>query len=607
MKFVGLLLTLLCIAVLINVPKITQPSSAQSPVMEHSIAGELLIKFKNETSRGELTTFHNRLGASIKKEFSSIRWQHIQLPPGLTAENAIEVYKHNPNVELVQPNFIYRLSTTPDDTRFSELYGMQKISAPAAWDSTTGSDSVVVAVIDTGINYNHEDLAANVWINPGEIAANGVDDDLNGYVDDIHGIDTVFLDSDPADDHSHGSHCAGTIGGVGNNGKGVAGVNWNVRLMSVKTHDGVAGASTSVRVITAFEYVKLMKNRGVNIRATSNSYGGAPEAASYDQALKDAIDAAGRADILNLFAAGNDDFDNDLTPTYPSSYNSPSIMAVAASDRNDAKASFSSYGATAVDVAAPGVNILSTVLGQSYGSKSGTSMATPHTAGAAALLAAAHPNLSAASIKATLMNTVDVLPQWSGVVLSSGRINVANAIANPTICSYALSSHASSYLVQGGNSSFDVTSNINCGFAAFSDQPWVVVTSSPGAGNGSVQFTVAPNYSLESRTATLVIAGRLHTITQAGTGPVVLSATVSGRVITPDGKGINKAVVTMVDSATGSTRQTFTSPTGFYRFENVAAGRSYTLTAEQRRFEFEQRSLILIGNAENVDFVGRNK
>jgi subtilisin family serine protease len=445
-----------------------------------------------------------------------------------------------------------------------------------------------------------------MWINPGEIAANGVDDDGNGYVDDLHGIDTVFLDSDPNDDHSHGSHCAGTIGGVGNNGIGVAGVNWNVRLMAVKTHDGVAGASTSVRVITAFEYVTMMKNRGINIRATSNSYGGAPEAASYDQALKDAIDAAGRADILNMFAAGNDDFNNDLTPTYPGSYNSPSIMAVAASDQTDAKASFSSYGAANVDVAAPGVGILSTVLGQNYGSKSGTSMATPHTAGAAALLAAAHPQLSAASLKATLMNTVDALPQWSGVVLSGGRINVANAIANPTVCTYALSAAAASFPFQGGNGAFDVNSGTNCGFAAFSDQPWVLITSNPGAGAGAVQYTVAPNYSLAPRTATLFVAGRLFTITQSGSGPVLPSAAVSGRVLTPDGKGINKAVVTITDGL-GLTRQVLTSSTGFYRFENLSTGRSYSITAEHRRYDFEQRSVILIGNADNVDFVGRNK
>lgn len=303
---------------------------------------------------------------------------------------------------------------------------------------------------------------------------------------------------------------------------------------------------------------------------------------------------------------GNDDLNNDLTPTYPGSYNSPSIMAVAASDQNDAKASFSSYGVTAVDVAAPGVNILSTVLGQDYGLKSGTSMATPHTAGAVALLAAAHPNLSAASLKATLMNTVDVLPQWSGIVLSGGRINVANAIANPTVCSFALSNYASSYPFQGGSGTFNITSGTNCGFAAFSDQPWVLVTSNPGAGNGSVQYTVAPNYSLESRTATLIVAGRLYTITQYGTGPVIPSATVSGRVLTPDGKGINKAVVTITDAA-GVTRQILTSSTGFYRFENVATGRSYTLTASHRRFDFEQRRIILIGNAENVDFIGRNK
>ena len=204
------------------------------------------------------------------------------------------------------------------------------------------------------------------------------------------------------------------------------------------------------------------------------------------------------------------------------------------------------------------------------------------------------------------MNTVDVLPQWSGVVLSGGRINVAAAIANPTVCGYSLSGSASSFPFAGGSGTFDVTSGTNCGFAAFSDQPWVVVTSNPGAGAGSVQYTVAPNYSLAARTATLTVAGRLFTVTQSGTGPILPSATLSGSVLTPDGKGINKAIVYITDG-TGFSRQAITTSTGFYRFENVPTGRSYTLTAEHRRYDFDQRSLILVGNADNVDFVGRNK
>src|SRR5687768_17084862 len=412
-----------------------------SPVVEagddlaasNHVPGELLVKYRDgaETRVEALTS---DLGGLVATEFPALRWQHVRLPEHIKVADAILMYKQHPDVELAQPNFIYRINLTPNDERFGQLYGMLRISAPQAWDVTTGDPSVVVAVVDTGMERDHPDLAANVYQNPGEIAGDGLDDDLNGFVDDISGWDFLNGDNDPAAGHSHGTHCSGTIGGVGNNGIGVAGVNWNVKVMPLKTHDDVVGGSTSVTVISTFQYVAMMRNRGVNVRATSNSYGGPPEAGTYDQAMKDAIDATGRSGVLNVFAAGNQltvsqERDNDLLPTYPGSYNSPSILAVAASDQNDNMASFSHYGATTVDVAAPGVSIFSTVLNNGYGSKSGTSMATPHTAGAAALLASAHPSLSAASLKATLMSSVDVLPQWTGLTQTGGRINIAAAIA----------------------------------------------------------------------------------------------------------------------------------------------------------------------------------
>lgn len=573
---------------------------------ESYVAGELLVKFKTGEAMRESQSIHERIGARVAKEFTDLGWQHVILPDGMSVREAIQSYKQESSVAEAQPNFIYRLNLTPNDPMLGSLYGMTKISAPAAWDMTTGSNSVVVALLDTGINYNHEDLAGNVWTNPGEIAANGIDDDANGYVDDLHGIDTVFLDSDPQDDHSHGSHCAGTIGAVGNNAKGVAGVNWNVRLMSIKTHDGVAGASTSVRVITAFTYVRDMKlNHGINIRATSNSYGGPPESGTYDQALKDSIDAAGSADIVNVFAAGNDDLNNDLTPTYPGSYNSPSILAVAASDSNDNKASFSSYGATATDVAAPGVNILSTVLGQNYGSKSGTSMATPHAAGAVALLASMHPTLSAASLKATLINTVDVLPQWNDIVLSDGRINVAQALQNPTVCTFNLSQTAQNFPREGGSGTFNVTAATNCGSAAFSNQPWVVVTSNPNNGDGSVAYTVAPNNSNTARTATLNVAGQTYTITQAGLVPTSATVSVGGQVTRQDGTPISRAIVTMTDGS-GSVRQAITNAFGYYRFDEVATGETYIFDAFAKGYEFDAQVVFVLEENENMNFSPSN-
>jgi hypothetical protein len=601
MKYLLFLIAAVALLIFTETPNFVSSAQAENKSSaENYVAGELLVKFKTDEARRESNTIHERIGARVAKEFTDLGWQHVILPEGMRVDEAVRRYKEESSVAEAQPNFIYRINLMPNDPQIGSLYGMMKINAPTAWNTTTGSSSIVVVDIDTGIDYNHEDLAANVWTNPGEIAGNGIDDDANGYVDDIHGYDFNNMDSDPFDGNDHGSHTGGTIGAVGNNGKGVAGVNWNVKVIALKTHTDIVGASTSVMVISAFNYATMMKNRGVDIRATSNSYGGPPEAGSYDQALKDAIDATGRADILNVFAAGNDDFNNDLTPTYPGSYNSPSILAVAASDSNDNKASFSSYGLTAVDVAAPGVGILSTVPG-GYASFSGTSMATPHTAGAAALLASAHPALSAASLKATLMNTVDVLPQWNGVTVTGGRINVANAIQNPTVCTFGLTQTSRNFPVEGGSGAFNVTAATNCGSAAFSSQPWAVVTSNPNSGNGSVAYTVAPNNTTTARTATLNVGGQTHTITQAGLVPTSATVSVGGRVATSDGTAIPRVVVTMTDG-NGNVRQVLTNGFGYYRFDDVETGATYIFDASAKGYEFEAQVVVVLEENENMNF-----
>lgn len=402
---------------------------------EHA-AGELLIKLRGVNSNPNEKLA--RLGLESIGSFSRLGWQRVRLPLGISVPEGIERYRRLPEIEIVQPNFIYRTQATPNDPRFNELYGLNKIQAPTAWDTTTGSASVVVAVIDLGADYNHEDLSANMWRNPGETgldssgrdkSSNALDDDGNGYIDDVFGIDTINHDSNPIDDGGHGTHVSGTVGGIGNNGIGVVGVNWNVRIMAIKSH-AANGNGTSASVIEAFQYAAMMRRRGVNIRVTNNSWGGAPEALDYDQALKDAIDDAGNTGILNVCAAGNSNRDNDANPFYPSSYDSASIVSVAASDQNDDRASFSSRGATSVDLAAPGVLILSTLPSSTYGFVSGTSMATPHVAGAAALIWAHAPYLTVPQVKAVLMNNVDVLPQWTGLTVTGGRLNVARAIQN---------------------------------------------------------------------------------------------------------------------------------------------------------------------------------
>jgi subtilisin family serine protease len=302
---------------------------------------------------------------------------------------------------------------TPNDPFFSYLYGLHNtgqtggtadadIDAPEAWATTTGSSSVIVAVIDTGIDYTHPDLAANIWTDP-----------ATGY----HGYDYVNYDNDPMDDHGHGTHCAGTVGAVGNNGVGVAGVNWNVKIMAVKFLDSTGRGYTS-DAISAIQYAN---SHGAQV--ISNSWGGD----GYSQSLKDAIDAS---PTVVICAAGNDGKDTDTSPNYPSAYTSSNIIAVAATDDNDALAAFSNYGATSVDVAAPGVLIYSTYPGNRYVNMSGTSMATPHVAGVTALVKAAVPSYTVAQIKAVILNGVDLKSGLSRKCVTGGRVNAKLSLSS---------------------------------------------------------------------------------------------------------------------------------------------------------------------------------
>lgn len=444
-----LVVTTLLAVVLCSYFGLTSHSKAVEPKGEY-VADELLVKFAVNEKREKVAATINRLGGERIGEFVDVGWQRIRLPQGISVGEGIAGFKTATGVTDAQPNFIYRVQATPNDPRFSELVGLKNtgqiggipgsdIDAEPAWNISTGSSTVVIAVIDLGVNYNHEDLNGNMWRNPGESgqdgggankATNGVDDDGNGYIDDLYGIDTINHDSDPMDDGGHGTHVAGTIGAVGNNGTGIVGVNWSISMMAIKTHDA-AGNGTSASVIEAFQYAATMRRRGINLRATNSSWGGAPEAPSFDQALKDAIDLAGDADILNVCAAGNSSNNNDTGPFYPASYDSPSILAVAASDAFDDRATFSNYGATSVDIAAPGVGILSTGLTpqNSYRHLSGTSMATPHVTGAAALLVAHNRYLTRAQLKSILMSTSDPLPSsWATTPIASGRVNALRAL-----------------------------------------------------------------------------------------------------------------------------------------------------------------------------------
>jgi len=323
-----------------------------------------------------------------------------------------------PDIMVCEPNFVYQHSALSNDSRQAEVWGLAKIQAQNAWDLSTGSQSVTVAVIDTGIDYTHPDLAANVWNNPNEIPNNNIDDDRNGYIDDVHGINAINHSGNPYDDNGHGTHVSGTIGGVGNNSLGVSGINWNVRLMGIKFLSA-SGGGTLYGAIEGIRYAVASGAKIINA-----SWGGP----GYSQAMYDAIKAAEQAGVLFVAAAGNSATNTDVLPQYPSAYNLDNILAVAATGKNDAMAYFSNYGSTSVDLAAPGVSILSTIPGGDYASFSGTSMATPHVAGAAALLKAFRPELNMAQLKARLLSSGDAVADLAGKVSSGKRLNVYRAM-----------------------------------------------------------------------------------------------------------------------------------------------------------------------------------
>ena len=345
----------------------------------------VIVKFRDGAALDNQNVLLDSLGLSLQETLEYVGG--ISIVEVVSGDKSIEEIVEELNtssiVEYAEPDHFYQIQLTPNDPSYSLLWGLHNtgqtggtadadIDAPEAWDITTGDSDVVVAVCDTGIDYTHPDLLANRWINPGEVRSMSIDDDGNGYIDDIYGIDAYNGDSDPWDDHSHGTHVSGTIGAHGNNGTGVVGVNWNVKIMALKMCSG-GGACTSSAAITTLNYAIMMKQSyGINIILTSNSWGGG----SYNQALKDAIEASGAAGMLFVAAAGNGYGNNDIYPRYPSSYDSPNIIAVASTNHYDGLAAHSNYGPTSVDLAAPGENIYSTVPG-GYGYMSGTSMATP--------------------------------------------------------------------------------------------------------------------------------------------------------------------------------------------------------------------------------------
>jgi subtilisin family serine protease len=363
----------------------------------------------------------------------------------------------NPNVEYAEKNYIMHVTTIPNDPDFSKLWALRNtgqsggtpdadIDAPEAWDIHKGSTSIVVAIIDTGIDYNHEDLAPNIWTNPGETGGgketNNIDDDGNGYVDDWHGWNFTStpgnnnpMDNNWAPDEPyHGTHVAGIVGAKGNNNKGVVGVCWNVKLMALKCFD-YYGNGNSADAIRAIDYAT---SNGAHI--SNNSYSYYPGDPRYNQAFEGAIDRARASGKLFIAAASNENINNDATPCFPASCDIDNVISVLATDHNDNKASYSNYGWYSVDVGAPGgtdagqnnYNIYSTKQGNRYQYHAGTSMASPMVAGLAALIKAHRPSLNWWQVKTIIMQSVDPKGSLSGKCNTGGRVNAYGALVKPT-------------------------------------------------------------------------------------------------------------------------------------------------------------------------------
>ena len=367
----------------------------------------------------------SRLTISTMSMRTSTAAQYLALP---------EVEYAEPNMEICIPDVfdVSLLPVHPADPKFEEQWALSNsgqrggkqgadISAMLAWAITTGDDDVVVAVLDSGVDYTHEDLAPNMWKRATNVAPYH-DAELGGIDDEI-GFNAIDNASDPMDDNGHGTHCAGIIGAEGGNNIGITGVNWKVRIMPLKFMNA-GGYGTTKDAIEAINYVIDRKKAGVNVRIISASWGSTQKS----RALEDAIRAAYENDILFVAAEGNATTDNDRKPHYPSSYNVPNVVSVAALDRNDQLAKFSNYGLKSVAIAAPGKDIFSTWLGNAYEEKSGTSMATPVVSGVAALIVAENPRISVDQLRKRLLASVDPLPALKGKIATGGRINAAKVL-----------------------------------------------------------------------------------------------------------------------------------------------------------------------------------
>ena len=496
-------------------------------------AGEVLIKFREDARFAQLGL-----------EFDADRDE----PIGDGAIRRVHSRSHNTDtllamlsrfreVEYAEPNYIVYAVVEPNDPYLGNLWGLLNtgqtiqnvvgiagadISAAEAWDVNTGSNANVVAVVDTGIDYSHPDLTANVWsAPPGGFTVNigGVNISCAAGT---HGFNAITKTCAPTDDNGHGTHVSGTIGAVGNNGVGVVGVNWTASIMGLKFLNA-QGSGTTADAINAIEFAiqaKASVGAGANVRVLSNSWGGG----GFSQSLLDEINKANDNDMLFVAAAGNNKSNNDLKAYYPANYAAPNVVAVAATDNRDGLASFSNYGATKVELGAPGVSILSTYPGNRYAWMNGTSMATPHVSGAAALvLAACGSTLTTAEVIGALLNNTDTVTALAGKTLTGGRLNVHKAVTScgtappPPPADFSITASPGSRTIRRGQSTtYTVTITPSGGFSSdvalsVTGQPsGATATLNPGTvlgGSGTSQLRVSTTSTTARGTFTLTITG----------------------------------------------------------------------------------------------------
>jgi subtilisin family serine protease len=511
---------------------------------KEAATNEVLVKFRP-------TTFQSVLEAQAAGEVDESEWVGgtglLRLHSSRkNVATLVSELSARSDVEYAEPNYIVHTTAIPNDPRFGELWGLQNtgqiiqasvgvpgadIKATAAWDISTGSRANVAAVIDTGIDYRHPDLAANVWSAPAAFTVTIGGQSITCPAGS-HGFNAITNVCDPLDDNNHGSHVSGTIGAVGNNGTGVVGVNWTASIMGSKFINA-SGSGTTANAINAIEFAVQTKaafaaTGGANVRVLSNSWGGG----AFSQALLDEINRANANDMLFVAAAGNSGTPNDLFPEYPASYNAPNVVAVAATDNTDSLAFFSNYGPSSVHLGAPGVDVLSTTVGSNYAYLSGTSMATPHVSGAA-LLVLSKCALNTASLKTLLLNNVDPIPSLTGLTATGGRLNVSKAIracAAPANPEFALSATpASQTVTQGGSTTYTVNISPSGGFtgavslSAAGLPTGASASFSPNPATASSAMTVGTGAATPPGSYPLTITGVSGTLTRTTSVTLAIS------------------------------------------------------------------------------------